>query len=94
MKTFTNHTAGPRGINVQGGVTRWIEPGQSVEIDPKTIVGDVPDLGKAGDTTSADDTELVESVQAENAALKEQVDTLTKANADLTTKLEAATKKA
>lgn len=93
MKTFTNHTAGPRGINVEGGVTRWIEPGQSVELDPKTIVGDVPDLGKAGDAKPSEDAELVDAIQAENADLKAQVEALTAANADLAAKLEAATKK-
>lgn len=93
MKSFTNHTAGPRGINVEGGITHWIEPGQTVEIDAKTIVGDVPDLGKASDAKPSEDAELVDAIQAENAELKAQVDGLTAANAELAAKLEAATKK-
>lgn len=93
MKTFTNYTAGPRGINIEGGSTVWIEPGQSVEIDDKTIVGDVPDLGKKGDAPSSDDAELVETVQTENADLKKQVTDLTAERDSLKTQLEAATKK-
>ena len=31
MKTLTNYTAGARGINLQDGSTRWIEPGETVE---------------------------------------------------------------
>ena len=85
MKKFTNHTRGLRGINTSAGV-KWIEPGATVEIDPKDIHGDIPDLGKKGDEPTAEDAALVEAVQAENADLKAQV-------ADLTAKLEAATKK-
>lgn len=95
MKKLTNHHDGPRGINLTNGGTRWIEPGETIEIDAKDIAGDIPDLGKPSDAPAAsDDTELVDAIQAENASLKEQVDTLTKANAALTAKLEAATKKA
>lgn len=75
MKTFTNHQPGPRGINIKGGGTTWIESGQSVEIDPDTIEGDVPDLGKP--SNHADQTD------AANAELKAQV-------ADLTAQLDAA----
>ena len=74
MKTFTNHTPGARGINLKGGSTRWLEPGESAEIDPKEIVGDVPDLGKAAASTDADDADLA----AENTALTRQVADLTK----------------
>lgn len=94
MKTFTNHTAGPRGFNLHNGTTLWLEPGQSAEIDPKSIVGEHPDLGKPkDDAASKDDAELVAAVQTENADLKKQVADQAAKIADLTAKLEAATKK-
>lgn len=84
MKKFTNHTAGPKGINIKDAGTVWIEPGQTVEIDPKTINGDVPDLGKPGDTPAdADTADMVAAVEAENADLKKQVEALTKERDDL-----------
>ncbi|BAK66883.1 hypothetical protein SLG_22080 [Sphingobium sp. SYK-6] len=72
MKKLTNHTAGPKGVNLKNGTTRWIEPGETVEIDAGDIVGDVPDLGKAG-KAEPDDAALIDAVQAENAALKKEV---------------------
>lgn len=96
MKTYTNHAPGARGIQTKSGLV-LLDPGQSAEIDPKEIVGAVPDLGSA---PSADDDELVKAVEDENAALKTQVADLTKERDDLAaerddlkTKLEAATKK-
>jgi hypothetical protein len=82
MKTFTNHTAGPRGINIEGGTTTWIEPGQTVKIHPETIVGPVPDLGKPADAG--------EKLDAANAELTGQVETLTAQVTDLQGKLDAA----
>ena len=38
MKKFTNYAPGARGIRTEEGLV-MIDPGQSVEIDPKTIVG-------------------------------------------------------
>ena len=75
MKKFTNHTVGPKGINTEEG-TIWIEPGETLELDPKTIKGKVPDLGKAPADDASDDGDL--------KALKKQVATLTKQVEDLT----------
>lgn len=83
MKTLTNHTVGPKGVNLKDGTTRWIDPGESVEIDAKEVVGDLPDLGKAGDGADAEDNDLIDAVQAENAELKKQVEELQANNAEL-----------
>jgi hypothetical protein len=82
MKSFTNHTAGARGINIEGGTTTWIEPGHTVEIDPETIVGDVPDLGRPADTGA--------KLDAANTELAGQVDALTAQVTDLQGQLDAA----
>lgn len=84
MKKLTNYHLGARGINLSDGTTRWIEPGETIEIDGKDIAGEIPDLGKKPADDGDDD--LIASVQAENASLKDQV-------ADLTKKLAEATKK-
>lgn len=76
MKTLTNHQPGARGVNLKDGTTTWIEPGQSVEIDMKDVVGGLPDLGKApagGEADAGDSTALA----AENADLRKQIDGLT-----------------
>lgn len=83
MKKLTNYQPGARGINLTNGTTQWVDPGQSVEIDPKDIVGDLPDLGKAPAKDDADDNDLIASVQAENADLKKQVEAQAKELADL-----------
>lgn len=85
MKEFTNHTPGARGINLADGTTRWIEPGETVELDPKMIVGDVPDLGKKG-AAPVDDADV--------KALKARVSDLEKENAELTKQVEDLTKPA
>lgn len=85
MKEFTNHTPGARGINLTDGTTRWIEPGETVELDPKSIVGDVPDLGKKG-PAPVDDADV--------KALKARVSDLEKENAELTKQVEELTKPA
>lgn len=85
MKEFTNHTPGARGINLVDGTTRWIEPGETVELDPKSIVGDVPDLGKKG-AAPVDDADV--------KALKARVSDLEKENAELTKQVEELTKPA
>jgi hypothetical protein len=79
VKSFTNHAAGPRGINLTDSTTRWVEPGETVSIDPKTIVGDLPDFGKAGDASGSSD---------ENAALRKRVAELESENSVLLAKLE------
>jgi cytolysin (calcineurin-like family phosphatase) len=77
MKTLTNYTAGARGINLKSGGTRWLEPGETAEIDPKEIVGPLPDLGKKADQAAADTGEV--------DALRSQVDSLTTQLADSAT---------
>ena len=72
MKTLTNYTAGARGINLQDGSTRWIEPGETVEIDANTINGTLPDLGKPGDGTSEQSQEI-DTLRAENEELRAQL---------------------
>lgn len=75
MKKLTNHMAGARGINLKGGGTRWIEPGETIEIDADTIEGKLPDLGNAK-SDDADDTNLRarnEALEAENADLRAQL---------------------
>lgn len=75
MKKFTNYTPGLRGINTDAG-TVWIEPGDTVEIDAKSILGAIPDLGKAPATES--DTSELDALKATVAELTKQVETLTK----------------
>lgn len=72
---YTNHTQGPRGINLKSG-TRWIEPGESVELDKAEIVGELPDLGKASDAKADSDADdRVTALEAEIAKLKKQGET-------------------
>lgn len=88
MKNFTNYAAGPRGINVKGKGTVWLDPGASVDLDPKEIVGAVPDMGKEPDApaAAAADADAFAAVQSENEELKKQVESLTKQLADATKK--------
>jgi hypothetical protein len=76
MKSLTNHMPGARGVNLTDGTTLWIEPGQTVEIDPKDIVGALPDLGKPRDVDGGDSAFVFE-LTTENAALKVQITDLT-----------------
>ncbi|HEX8414600.1 MAG TPA: hypothetical protein VF637_12060, partial [Sphingomicrobium sp.] len=71
-----------------------VDPGQSVEIDPKDIAGELPDLGKAPSKDDANDNDLIASVQAENADLKKQVTDQGAQIAKLTADLAKATKAA
>ena len=75
MKKFTNYTPGLRGINTESG-TVWIEPGQTVEIDPKDIVGSLPDLGKKA--AASDDDGEIGTLRDQVADLTKQVEALTK----------------
>jgi len=72
MKTLTNYTAGPRGINLKDGTTLWIEPGQSVEVEADTINGALPDLGKPGDGTSEQSDEI-DALRRENEELRAEL---------------------
>jgi len=85
MKTFTNHQPGPRGVNIKGGATVWLEPGESREIDEDTIEGALPDFGKPA--AHADE------LDAANGALTEQVAELQQQVSDLTDQLDAANAK-
>lgn len=74
MKKLTNHMPGPRGINLVGGDTRWLEPGETAEIDEKTIAGAIPDLGKAPDAAAADGPDpRIALLEAENLRLTARV---------------------
>jgi hypothetical protein len=99
MKKLTNHTLGPRGVNTKGG-TVWIEPGETVEIDEKEIVGGLPDLGKKASAAAGGDDDM-KALTAQVADLTKQVEALTaerdglaKDKADLTKQVEALTKPA
>ena len=100
MKNFTNNSPGLRGINTTGG-TVWIESGQTVGIDPETIVGGLPDLGKRPPRDQTADTSGLDALNAKVAELTKQVEELTKgkadaekANAELTKQVEELTKPA
>ncbi|MBH0112717.1 hypothetical protein I5E68_07100 [Novosphingobium sp. YJ-S2-02] len=99
MKKYTNYALGARGIRTKGGVV-FVDPGQTVEIDPKTIIGELPDLGKKADAESADTSE-VDDLKEWVADLTKQVETLTaerdglaKDKADLTKQVETLQKPA
>jgi tetrahydromethanopterin S-methyltransferase subunit B len=82
MATFTNHNPGARGVNLKSGGTRWIEPGETVEIDDEDIDGKLPDFGK--------DAGHADQLDAANTALNEQVTELQQQVSDLTDQLDAA----
>ena len=96
MKKLTNYHPGARGVNTKDG-TVWIEPGQTVGIDPGAIIGDVPDLGKKPGV-APDDVDT-KALADQVAGLTKQVEELTKDRdalakdkADLTKQVEALTK--
>lgn len=82
MKTFTNNAPGMRGIRVREGdgeVVRYLDPGQSIEIDPTTIVGALPDLGKprhGGATAEDGSVAQIALLKSENARLTARVSEL------------------
>lgn len=84
MKKFTNHAPGARGIRTKSGLV-MLDPGQTVEIDAKDIVGELPDLGKVSDASKADDDngDMIALLEAEIADLKKAGDAQTKEVADL-----------
>ena len=79
--SFTNHTAGPKGVNMKGGSTVWIDPGQTIEIVKADIVGVMPDLGKEGDNAPSgpDQSAVIEALRSENDALNLRIAELEKA---------------
>lgn len=47
MAKFTNtHASGMRGINLDSGETVWVEPGQTAELDEKTVAHAHEDIKK------------------------------------------------
>jgi hypothetical protein len=46
MAKFTNTAVGARGINIEGGETVWVEPGQTVDVDEKTVAHAHEDIKK------------------------------------------------
>lgn len=72
MKKLTNYQVGPRGVNTKAG-TVWIDPGQTVEIDPADIIGEVPDLGKKPGDQGGNDSAEVEALRARIAELEAQL---------------------
>lgn len=98
MKKFTNYAPGTRGVTVKvegkdgGSDTVWIEPGETVSIDPKLIIEPMPDLGnKPADDGSAEEIEVL---TARNAELEGVVADQAKKIEALTADLEKATKPA
>jgi hypothetical protein len=97
----TNHQPGPRGINLKGGATHWVEPGQTVEIETKKVdgkdksfidgievQGELPDFGRKADAQADAAADVqIEALTAERDALKAQV-------ASLQSDLDKATKPA
>lgn len=101
----TNYHPGPRGINLEGGSTFWVEPGQEVEITTKKVQVD----GKEADRQFIDGKQVKGALpdfgrkaDAEaDAAADDRITALTTENADLreqvaklTADLEKATKPA
>jgi hypothetical protein len=89
MKTYTNHTPGLRGITVNsenGPYMKWLEPGQSVKLDPDDVIA-APELGTKADAQNDGAADQLAALEAENAELKKQIEDqaaqLTKLTADL-----------
>ena len=99
MKTYTNYAPGTRGITINsdtGPYIKYLDPGQSVKLDPKDVIA-VPDLGQKP-AEIADDDEMA-SLKAAVTDLTKQVEALTKERdglskdkTDLTKQVEALTK--
>lgn len=78
--TYTNYAAGPRGINLANGATKWLDPGQSVDLEDDELgKGELPDLGKKSDVATANLEQA-----ADLAAARAQIEALTAENAALT----------
>lgn len=79
MAKHTNYASGPRGINLANGTTKWLEPGESIELTKSEIAeGGLPDLGKESDVATAN----IEQA-ADLAAARAQIEALTTENAAL-----------
>jgi hypothetical protein len=89
MKKFTNYALGARGIRTEDGLV-MLDPGDSVELDPKTIVGALPDLGKKG--SAPVDNGDFDALNSKVAELNKQVETLEGEKAELTKQVETLTK--
>ncbi|RVT93702.1 hypothetical protein [Sphingomonas crocodyli] len=105
MKKHTNYAAGPRGINLEGGATHWVEPGAEIaiggtekdghhiEIEGRkvNILGDLPDFGKKGDAP-AEATAEIDRLKAALADETARADEAEAKVAELEAKLAAANK--
>jgi len=98
MKKYTNYAPGPRGVTLKPkdkdspSEIVWIEPGETVSIDPARIAEPLPDLGaKPADDENADQ---VEALTARNTDLEKIVAEQGKKIEALTADLEKATKPA
>lgn len=79
MKTYTNYAPGTRGITVNsdtGPYIHYLDPGQSVKLDPKDVIA-ASDLGKPGDEPSLHEADA-DALNARMTELKKQVESLTK----------------
>jgi hypothetical protein len=98
MKKLTNHTPGLRGVTLkpEGKASEheivWIEPGATIEVDPKRIVEPLPDLGDKPAAVDPGEAARIETLTAENGELKAQVAAQAKQIETLTADLEKATK--
>ena len=94
MKTYTNYAQGTRGIRTESGMV-YIDPGKSADIDPKTIIGEVPDLGKKSDADAdGPDAGDFDALTAQVADLTKQVEELEGDKAELAKTGAAAAKEA
>lgn len=53
MPLFTNEAPGPRGVNLTDGTTRWIDPGETVEIADADVADAHEDLTISAKPTKA-----------------------------------------
>lgn len=74
-KKVTNHHAGPRGINLGDGSTRWVAPGETVDLSGLDVKGDLPDFGKPADQSERD-ADALENLRRENEDLRARLASL------------------
>lgn len=79
MKTYTNYAPGTRGITVNsdnGPYIHYLDPGQSVKLDPALVIA-TADLGEKP-ASRHDDAGDVATLQRQVADLEKQVEALGK----------------
>lgn len=67
MATVTNNAPGPRGINLKDGTTRYLEPGETAEVDYEGALYDGLVEG-AGGISSLKKADLIAIADAEGVA--------------------------